>query len=89
MQKNKLDYWGGGGGGGGGEAPKKTFSISYILNSSNRVFNPYFNQYLSNVKSPFAGDSRAERNTFSAEKISLSLKLLAGHFYGHSCIKTV
>ena len=36
---------GGGGGGGGGKRGKhfsKTFSIFYMLNSKNRVFNPYF-----------------------------------------------
>ena len=33
---------GGGGGGGGGEHFSKTFSIFYMLNSKNRVFNPYF-----------------------------------------------
>ena len=33
---------GGGGGGGGGKHFSKTFSIFYMLNSKNRVFNPYF-----------------------------------------------
>ena len=32
----------GGGGGGGGEHFSKTFSISYMLNSKNSVFDPYF-----------------------------------------------
>ena len=41
MQKDKFDH-GGGGGGGGGKHFSKTFSIFYMLNSKNRVFNPYF-----------------------------------------------
>ena len=31
-----------GGGGGGGKHFSKTFSISYMLNSKNSVFDPYF-----------------------------------------------
>ena len=78
------------GGGGGGKHLKKTFSISYMLNSRNRVFNRYFiNQYLPSVNQFFADSLRADSTTFSMEKISLSFKLLPGHFYWQSCIKTV
>ena len=45
----------GGGGGGGGKHFSKTFSILYMLNSKNRVFNPYFfNRCLSNENNTFA-----------------------------------
>ena len=40
MQKDKFGH--GGGGGGGGKHLSKTFSIFYMLNSKNGVFNPYF-----------------------------------------------
>ena len=81
MQKDKLDQWGG---------SASFFSISYMLKSRNRVFNPYFfNQYLPNVNSLFVDNSRAKPTTFSEEKVLFSLKLLSGHFYGQSCIKTV
>ena len=43
-----------------------------------------FNQYLPNLKSLLW-----KPTTFSTEKISFSLKLLSGHFYGQFCIKTV
>ena len=39
MQK---DYLGQGGWGGGGGAPQNPCSISYMLNSRNKFFNPYF-----------------------------------------------
>ena len=56
------------------------------LNNSNGVFN----QYLSNVKSPFGDNWRAEPTTFSMEKLSFSLKLLAGQFFcGQFSIKTL
>ena len=61
----------------------KTFPISYMLNSKNRVFNPYFfNLYLSNKKSLLAENSRAEPTILSMEQISYPLKLLSSHFYG-------
>ena len=41
MKKDKFGH-GGVGGGGGGKHFSKTFSIFYMLNSKNRVFNPYF-----------------------------------------------
>ena len=78
------------GGGGGGKHFSKTFSIFYMLNGKNRVFNPDFlKRYLSNEKNTFADSSRVETISFLMEKLSFSLKLVAGHFYGHSFIKTV
>ena len=41
MHKVKFGH-GGGGVGGGGKQLSKTFSIFYMLNSKNSVFNPYF-----------------------------------------------
>ena len=60
-----------------------------MLNSNNKVFNPYFNWYLSNEKNTFADNSNVEPSIFFIEKISYSLKLFSGHFYGQSFIKTV
>ena len=61
-----------------------------MLNSKNRVFNPFFfNCYLSNEKTAFVDDSRVKATIFFIEKISFSLKLFSGHFYGQSFIKTV
>ena len=40
--KGLVWFGGGGGGGGGGKHFNKTFSISYMLNSKNSVFDPYF-----------------------------------------------
>ena len=77
-------------GGGGGKHFSKTFSIFYMLNSKNRVFSPYFfNRYFSNEKTAFVDKSRIEPTIFLIEKISFSLKLFSGHFYGQSFIKTV
>ena len=73
----------------GGKGPQNPFSILCMLNSRNRGFNPFFNRYLSNIKSPFADNSKAEPTTFTTGKISCSLKLLSVHFYGQSIIKTV
>ena len=79
-----------GGGGGGGKHFSKTFSIFYVLNSKNRVFNPYFlNRYLSNEKNTFANNSRVEPTIFLMEKLLYSLKLFSGHFYGQSFIKII
>ena len=63
----------------------KTFSIFFMLNSKNRVFN----WYLSNEKTAFVDKSRVEPTFFFIEKISFSLKLSSGHSYGQSFIKTV
>ena len=61
-----------------------------MLNSKNRVFIPiFFNWYLSNEKTAFVDKSRVEPTIFFIEKISFSLKLFSGHFYGQSFIKTV
>ena len=74
-------------GGGGG----KTFSISYMLNSTNGVFNPYIligtcpMQIIGTC--PIADNSRVEPTIFFMEKNSL--KLFSGHFYGQSFIQTV
>ena len=74
----------------GGKHFSKTFSIFYMLNSKNRVFSPYFfNMYLSNEKMANVDKSRIEPTIFFIEKISFSLKLFSGHFYGQSFIKTV
>ena len=74
---------------GGGKHLSKTFSIFYMLDSKIAVFNPYFNWYLSNEKTAFVDKSRVELTIFFIEKISFSLKLFSGHFYGQSFIKTV
>ena len=61
-----------------------------MLNSKNRVFNPDFlKRYLSNEKNTFADNSRVENTIFLMVKLSFSLKLVSGHFYGQSFIKTV
>ena len=46
----------------------KRLSISYTLNSKNRVLNPYPNWYLSNEKSTFADNWRAEHTILCMEK---------------------
>ena len=81
-----YDMRGGGGGGGGGKHFSKTFSIFYMLNSKNRVFNPYFSIDTCPMRKLL---SRVEPTIFFIEKILFSLKLFSGHFYGQSFIKTV
>ena len=49
----------------------------------------FFDWYLSNEKTAFVDKSRVEPSIFFIEKISFSLKLFSGHFYGQSFIKTV
>ena len=74
----------------GGKHFSKTFSIFYMLNSKNRVFNPYFSIGTCPMKkNAFVDKSRVEPAMFFKEKILFSLKLFSGHFYGHSFIKTV
>ena len=74
----------------GGKHFSKTFSIFYMLNSKNRVFQPiFFNCYLSNEKTASVDNSRVKATIFFIEKISFSMKLFSGHFYGQSFIKTV
>ena len=78
------------GGGGGGGHFSKTFSIFYVLNSKYRVFNPYFLIGTCPMrKTLFANNLRVEPTIIFMEKISFSLKLYFGHFYGQSFIKTV
>ena len=61
-----------------------------MLNSKKRGFRPIFlNRYLSNEKDIFADNSSVEPAIFSMEKLSVSMKLFSGHFYGQSFIKTV
>ena len=74
----------------GGKHFSKTFSIFYMLNSKNRVFNPYFSIGTCPMrKRLFLDKSRVEPTIFFIEKISFSLKLFSSHFYGQSFIKTV
>ena len=69
---------------GGGEHLSKTFSIFYMLNSKNRVFNPYFSIGTCPMrKTAFVDKSRVEPTIFFIEKIPFSLKLFSGPFYGH------
>ena len=49
----------------------------------------FFNWYLSYEKNTFADNLRVEPTIIFMEKISFSLKLFSGHFYGQSFIKTV
>ena len=44
---------------------------------------------MSNEKNTFADNSRVEPTIFLMEKLSISMKLYSGHFYGQSFIKTV
>ena len=61
-----------------------------MLNSKNRGFNPYFwIGTCPNEKNTFADNSRVEPTIFLMEKLSFSLKLFSGHFYGQYFIKTV
>ena len=75
----------------GGKHFSKTFSNFYMLNSKNRVFNPYFSIVTCPMrkKKTFVDNSRVKATIFFIEKISFSLKLFSGHFYGQSFIKTV
>ena len=79
----------GGGGGGGGKHFSKTFSIFYVLNSKNSFQLIFFNWYMSNEKMAFVDKSKVEPTIFFIDKISFSMKLFSGHFYGQSFIKTV
>ena len=47
------------------------------------------NRYLSNKKNTFADNSRVGPTIILIEKLSFSLKLFSGDFYGQSFIKTV
>ena len=67
----------------------KLFYLVYTKLQKHCFQHILLNQYLSHVKSLFEDDSKAEQTAFSMERISISLKLLSGHFYGQCCIKTV
>ena len=45
--------------------------------------------YFSNEKNTFVDNSRVEPTIILMEKLSFSLKLFSGYFYGQSFIKTV
>ena len=49
----------------------------------------FFNWYLSNEINTLADNSRVEPTILFMEKISFSLILFSGHFYGQSFIKTI
>ena len=66
---------------------KKTFSFSYMFNSKNRVLNLYQNRYLSNEKSIFVDNSRAEPTILSIEKVTFLEKLFSVHFMGNSSLR--
>ena len=71
----------------GGKHFSKTFSISYMLNSKNSVFDPYFNGYWSNAKNTCAYNSRVEITIFFMEKISFSLKFFLTIFMGNPSLR--
>ena len=57
--------WSRGGGGGGESTSVKLFSISYVLNSKNSVFDPYFlKMYWSNAKNTCEYNSRVKITIF-------------------------
>ena len=61
-----------------------------MLNSKNRVFNPYFSIGTCPMRKRLLWISRVlNLLSFSDKKISFSLKLFSGHLYGQSFIKTV
>ena len=64
---------------------QKYFSLPICLEAESE----FSIHILSNVKTLFADNSRTEPTTLFPKNISLSLKVLAGHFYGQSFIKTV
>ena len=66
----------------GGEHFSKTFSISYMLNTKNRVFNPYF--YCEKILLRIG----VEPAILFMEQISFSLKIFSDYFYGQNFIKT-
>ena len=66
-------------------AKKKHFPLPICLEAESELSI----HILSNVKTLFADNSRTEPTTLFPKNISLSLKVLAGHFYGQSFIKTV
>ena len=67
----------------------KTFFNFLYVELQKQRYKLIFLITLSNEKSLFADNLRAEPVIFSMEKIKFSLKLLSDHFYGQSFIKTV
>ena len=59
----------------GGKQFSKTFSISYMLNSRNRVFNPYFLICTCPMRKSFLQIILGVNILFFHEKVSFSLKL--------------
>ena len=81
---------GGGGGGGVGSTSVKLFFFYFLyVEWQKQSFQPiFFDWYLSN-ETAFVDKSRVEPTICFIKKISFSLKLFTGHFYGQSFIKTV
>ena len=68
----------------------KLFLFSICGIAKNRVFNPYFSIGICPMRKRLLWISRGMHLlSFSWKKISFSLKLFSGHFYGQSFIKTV
>ena len=79
--------WSRGGGGWSTSVKLFLFSICWIAKT---VFSIHiFNWYLSNEKNNFADNSSVEPALVLMEKLSFSMKIFSGHFYGQSFIKTV
>ena len=73
---------------GGGKHFSKTFSISYVLNSKNSVFDPYFlKMYWYNAKNTCEYNSRVKITIFLMEKIAFSLKLFLTIFMGNPSLR--
>ena len=75
--------------GGGGKHSSKPFSFSICWIAKQGFQLIFFNRNLSNEKNVFVDNSRVEPTIFLMEKLSFSLKLFSGHFYGQSFIKTI
>ena len=61
-----------------------------MFNNKNRVFDPYFSIGTCPMRTLLLWISRGlNLLSFSEKKISFSLKLFSGNFYGQSFIKTV
>ena len=59
-----------------------------MLNSKKQGFPPIFlNRYLFNEKNTFADNSRVGPTIILMEKLSFSLKLFSGDFYGQSLLR--
>ena len=71
--------------GGGGKHFSKTFSIFYVLNSKTEFSTYIFNWYLFFEKHTFADNLSVDPTILFMEKMSFSLNLFSGHFYGQNC----